>query len=253
MKLNIVVNPSFRHLDSLITAIARDGVPADATLIYKGRNKVYRLDRDGLSLVVKAFHDPRGINAWVYTNLRDSKAKRSYDNASRLIAMGFDSPRPVAYTEATRRGRLTHSYYISLFFPSSDLRHCELKPDASALLRALASEMKRLHDAGVLNKDFSPGNVLYTGDPAAGYRFSYVDVNRMAFGVTDRRRLMANFRALSLNRRQLAELAGYYAEATGADREATVDEALRRLDGFERARKRKEPFKSALRRLGLHR
>lgn len=252
MKNIIVTNPAFSEINDIVGQIAREGAPAGAEVIYGGRrNTVYRFTYRGADLTVKAFHKPRFINSWIYTTLRKSKARRSFENASRLNADCFHSPAPVGYSEERRRGRLRRSYYTCLYLPSENMRHCDKKADADALLKALAAEMVRLHRAGVFNKDFSPGNILYTRSAREGYTFHYVDVNRMKFGVYDTRKLMRNFRALSLSREQLKILARYYAEAAGSDPEAMEREALSRLDGYERSQRRKRFFKRILKLLHL--
>lgn len=252
MRNIIVTNPAFGEINSIVGQIALVGPPAGAEVIYGGRrNTVYRFTYRGVDLTVKAFHKPRFINSWVYTTLRKSKARRSFENASWLNASGFHSPAPVGYSEERRCGRLRRSYYTCLYLPSENMRYCDKKADADPLLRALAVEMVRLHRAGVLNKDFSPGNILYTGSASEGYTFHYVDVNRMDFGVYDTRKQMRNFRALSLSREQLKILARYYAEAAGSDPAAMEREALSRLDGYERSQRRKRFFKRILKLLHL--
>lgn len=243
----IVTNPALAEINDIVGIIAQEGAPAGAEVIYGGRrNTVYRFTYKGADLTVKSFHKPKLINSWIYTTFRRSKARRSFENAGRLNADGFHSPAPVGYSEHRRGGRLRESYYTCLYLPSENMRDCDRKPDASPLLKALAAEMVRLHRGGVFNKDFSPGNILYTGSSREGYTFHYVDVNRMEFGVYDRDKLMRNFRALSLNRVQLAELARYYAEAAGDDPAAMEREAMARLDDYERLQRRKRFFKKIL-------
>lgn len=255
MSTNIIVtNPRLADINDIVAQIARYGVPDDAVIIYDGgRNTVYRLSYKGADLTVKSFHKPKLINSWVYTTFRKSKARRSFENAARLNDLGFHSPEPVGYSEQRQFGRLRSSYYTCIFLPSEDLRHCDQKPDADNLLRALACEMVKLHGAKVFNKDFSPGNILYTRDNGGKYIFHYVDVNRMEFGVADRDKLMRNFRALSLNADQLADLARYYAIETRLDPDAMQAEALERFAGYLRQQKRKNFFKKILVKLHLRR
>lgn len=250
----VVINPEFPDINGIIAQIAENGVPSDAEIIYGGRrNTVYRFTYRGADLTVKAFHKPRFINSWIYTTFRKSKARRSFENASRLNEMGFHSPSPVGYSEERKCGRLRHSYYTCLFLPSENMRYCDRKPDADHLLKALAAEMVKLHRAKVFNKDYSPGNILYTRRPDGGYTFHYVDVNRMEFDVDDHNKHMRNFRALSLNTEQLTTLARYYALEAGTDPGAMETEALSNLADYERLQRRKRFLKRLLTKLHLRR
>ena len=157
MKAKIIISPQYSHLAPLIDAIAADGVPVGATETYHARNTVYSLDTDtGIRLSIKDFHTPSIINSLVYTHLRRSKARRSYENARRLISMGFDTPDPVAYIEIHNGPLLTRSYYICRQIDESeDLRLWHLRDAASMspILDGLAQYMVRLHRAGVYHKD----------------------------------------------------------------------------------------------------
>ncbi len=248
----VVVNPDFAEINDIVYIIAENGAPANAEIIYGGRrNTVYRFTYRGADLTVKAFHRPKLINSLVYTTFRKSKARRSFENASHLNEIGFHSPTPVGYSEERKGGRLRRSYYTCLYLPSENMRYCDQKPDADPLLKALAAEMVKLHRTKVFNKDYSPGNILYTRRPDGGYTFHYVDVNRMEFGVDDRDKLMRNFRALSLNRDQLTALARYYAMEADIDPDEMEAEALSRVADYERSQRRKHFIKRLLTKLHL--
>ena len=85
-------------------------------------------------------------------------------------------------------------------------------------------QIVKLHQAGVWHKDFSPGNILYTGNAVDGYHFSYIDLNRMSFGISDRKKLMSMFRSINLNRAETERLGRYYALASGQDVDVVVDQ-----------------------------
>lgn len=48
-------------------------------------------------------------------------------------------------------------------------------------MTAFAEFTARLHEAGILHLDYSPGNILYD-KIGEEYHFSLVDINRMHFG-----------------------------------------------------------------------
>lgn len=236
------------HLARLVEDVTRNGLPESANVIYKGRNTVYTVSYGGDMVNVKAFHCPKFFNAYVYTTLRKGKAVRSFLNASRLLEMGFLSPMPIGYGEERQGIKLMHSYYFSRHLPFDNLRDWTKKPDCESLLRAFAKEIVRLHRAGVWHKDFSPGNILYTGSETDGYKFYYIDLNRMEFDVHNRRKLMSMFRAISLDPEETARLARFYAEEAGEDPNAVVAEALEQLDGYFRKRRWKKWLKKIFKR-----
>lgn len=200
-----------------------------------------------LMVVVKEFKKPNLVNAYVYTTVRTSKAERSYRNAMKMSELGFLTPEPVAYGEVRNGIKLVSSCYICReLVGASEMRNWEDFPNAATLIPAFAREIYRLHKAGVWHKDFSPGNILYKETAADTYDFYYVDLNRMKFGVHDRKRQMSMFRSINLNPAETRKLAGYYAEVAGLEKAATEKEALEQLAGYFAERGRKAKFKKLL-------
>ena len=89
--------------------------------------------------------------------------------------------------------------------------------------------MARLTAAGVLFRDFSPGNVLLKRDSGG---FTFVDVNRTDFNVKSRRRMMTMFRRINIVPEETARLARAYARALGEDEAAMEAAALKVLRRF---------------------
>lgn len=248
MGVNIVTSPKHPEIAPLALSIVNDGIPAGARLLYHARNSVYayRLP-DGTSVNIKSFRPPSLPNAYIYRHLRSSKAERSFTNSIRMAELGFHTPEPLAYIEVSRRGRLYESYYICRQLDDADdLRRWEDKPDAEPLLRALAEEMKRLHSAGVLHKDFSPGNVLYRRRDGE-YRFYLIDVNRMRFDVHDRRSQLGMFAVVNIDSEaETRRLARYYAEAAGIDPEMCAEHAAHLLRSYKKRKQRTNSLKKLL-------
>lgn len=230
----VTIDPTYA---AVMKEVASGVRPSDAEIIYKGRNCVYKISRGGRWLCVKAFRCPGAINSFIYTRLRDSKAKRSFDFAERLLSMGIGTPAPIGYAEVKSSGRLRESYYVSELIDADNLRQWEEKPDADSLVDAFAAEMVKIHRCGVLHKDFSPGNVLYLRDSDGSYRFFLIDLNRMEFGVRSHSRLMRNFRAINLDPAQTERLARRYAVAAGLDENRTAREAVDQLAAYFRSKK----------------
>lgn len=247
MTTTITIHPDYEHLRELFERLAAEGVPNDATLIYQARNRVYTYPApDGTMLNIKAFKHPSAPNRWVYTTLRHSKARRSYENSLRLSELGITTATPVGYIEQKDGMSLGASYYVSLQEPGQTVRDWETLPDSDGLIMALARMIGRMHTAGVWHKDLSPGNILFRRHDDGSYDLWLIDVNRMRFGVRDRRRLMTNFKAIHLDDEQMLRLARAYAEVTGQDIDEVCRQALRAAADYRRARARKYRLKHLL-------
>ncbi len=247
----ITVSPSHPEVEALARQLASEGMPADAREVYSNRrNFIGAVPVEGLGgeANIKSFKVPGWFNARVYGHLRPGKARRSYDFATRLIELGFDTPEPLACVEVREGTRLGHSYYVSRQVPGTEMRYADADPDCDRVCEALGREMARLHRAGVWMTDFTMGNVLYHPDATArdGYRFYHVDLNRSRFDVHDRRKLMLMFRNIVEWPEKTAVIARSYAEAMGLDPDATVAEALGIQADFHRYLRRKRAFKSRL-------
>lgn len=237
-----------RDVAPLVDEIVAGGVPADAVDIYRGRNRVVKLTRCGRDINIKAFRKPNVLNRYVYGTLRESKARRSFEFASRLRCLGFDTPEPLAYIEVCDGRRFGDSYYLSQQLEGfRDMRVIDDADDRAMLADQLGALMARMHDAGVWMKDFSQGNVLRrrTGRKQH-YEFFLVDINRMEFGVTSRRKLMTNFRTITDDMSFLRILVRAYARHSGRPADEVMREALQAREDFFRKQRIKKFFKNIL-------
>lgn len=230
---------------SKCAGIFRDGTDSDARQIYRGaRNTLYDVaDSRGHHLCVKHFRKAKFPNSYIYTTLRHSKARRSYEHAARLLSLGFSTPRPLAWSERRKGLKLLDSYYICEYLDLPNIRDWGNLPDAEALIDALGAYMVSLHRAGVYHRDFSPGNILVERHPDGTYRFYLVDINRMNFGVTDRKKLMSMFRSISLDPGDTTRLAHAYAKASGDNPDKIVDEAIGSLRKYQATKRRHRRWK----------
>ena len=182
-----------------------DRIPAEcqAEILQAGRNAVMAVrlpsaGRPPLEIVVKSF----GVRGWhrLKTLLVASKARRAWTGARALVRAGLSTPAPVAYLESRKRGRIDRAFFLAARERGADeirgllrrLPEAELSP----LVSALARTVRRGHDAGVVHRDLSDGNVLVRRDADGSFHFLFLDTNR----VRHRRRLGLLARARSLVR-----------------------------------------------------
>lgn len=244
MRQTIIQTAEASHeLRPLLESLAAKGVDPKAELIYRSRNRVFLYEYKGMKLCIKAFRSPSFPNNYIYTTYRESKARRSMVNSLRLRELGFDVPTPVGYAEVRDGHRLLESYYVCLALDGHTMRDWRLRDDADELLDEFAAYMLRLHRAGVFHRDFSPGNIIVTRDGKGQRHFNLIDVNRMRFDVHDKKELMRNFRAITLDPEELTVLARKYARAAGLDPEKLVAEAQAELAAYERSKRVHRFFK----------
>ena len=149
----IHINSLYDALEPLVDAVVAGGLPADSRMVYDGpRNTVVAVATEAVGDVsIKAFKIPIWINRIAYGMLRASKAARSFNNAMRLLSLGFDTPEPIAYAEQRTLGLFGRSYYFCRHINGvHEVRDIERLPECGAILREIAALMVRLHRAGVL-------------------------------------------------------------------------------------------------------
>lgn len=196
-KMKIMINPKYEYLREYVERIPKD-FETIGTVIHSGRNLIKMITVDGLDINVKRYTIPPLINRIAYAFFRPSKGKRAFVYPEKLLEKGFETPCPIAYIEETKMGLIGHSYFMSVQSPyrynfcqfgNADIKSCE------DVVTAFAEFTARLHEAGILHLDYSPGNILYD-KIGEEYHFSLVDINRMHFGEVDIKKGCANFARL---------------------------------------------------------
>lgn len=219
--MKVIINPKYSSNAALRDFVGGiDGLFPVGELVQKGsRNTLRRFNIAGIPVVVKHFGRPNVFNRLVYSFLRKPKGERAYRYAFRVRAAGFDTPEAIAYVERRRRGLVADAYFVSAECPykrrfyefgDADVSGCE------DIIREFARRTAAFHEAGMLHRDFSPGNILF--DRAhGGWRFAVVDINRMSFGRVSVRRGCRNFARLWGQPALFGVIADEYAKARGAD------------------------------------
>lgn len=215
MGVKIVVNQATGFNTTKVEALIQD-FNTQGELIGDGsRNVIKILDVNGLLVNVKSFKIPNLVNTIVYRFFRKSKAQRSFEYASKLVALGFKTPTPIAYAEYTTAFTFKQSYYISQQLDCDltfrELIHNPDLPDYEAILRAFTKFTFDLHEQGINFLDHSPGNTLIKRT-ADGYEFYLVDLNRMNFETMTFDKRMNNFARLSPRDHMLEVMVDEYAK-----------------------------------------
>lgn len=149
-------------------------------VIYKARNEVRKINACGRCLVVKRFRNG-GLAKQLIQTLAMSKARRSYDNARRLLEAGIPTPCHVAWLECRNGlGLVCESYYVCEYSDMAAIADGLHEHDGfdRPLVEALAQFVAEIHRKGILHNDLNDTNIRFAVHDG-GYRFSLIDLNRM--------------------------------------------------------------------------
>lgn len=133
-------------------------------------------------LVIKRF-GWRGLQHYLFSPLKRSKAVKAYEAACHLLAHRLGTPLPLGAFEERRWGFIQYNAYITEAITDYiTLReYCRTLPDGrqgvAEVLRLAADYTRRMHDSGLWHRDLFLSNFLLAGLP--GERHLYlVDLNR---------------------------------------------------------------------------
>jgi len=218
MKENFVIHPKYAQIATQLSD-ALHNFSKNRDYVTKGeRNVIKKIKIGGVSLNIKKFKTPNRFQSLVYQFLRKSKAKRSFEYASKLIALDIKTPFPVGYLECFSVG-LRESFYISEHidydFDFRELIHNPQFKKRNEVLRQFTEFTFRLHENNVNFLDHSPGNTLILEHQKDKYHFYLIDLNRMRFESMSFEKRMRNFRRLWLSKTMVKIIAEKYAELYG--------------------------------------
>jgi len=243
--MRIVENPKHKQFSDFVKTIHQHFDKA-GTIIYQKRNEIRVFDVCGVRINVKRFKIPHLLNRIVYTFVRKSKARRSFQYAIRLKEMGIETPEPVAYVLTKRGGLLHYSYYISLqvdHYRALSVVGEGIMNDHEPVLEALASFTADIHKKGIYHKDYSSENILFK-ETDGDVSFCLIDLNRIRFGRVSVLKGCANFARIGCQRPFFECIVRKYAEQRHANAEPCLKIALqaRRTYWSRFARKYPTPF-----------
>ncbi len=146
-------------------------------IIHNARNQIRVYEENDTQINVKKFCIPPIINRILYSlGWRTPKAKTTFLNAKEIVKRGFKTPKPFGYVIERKGGLIDFSYFVSEQVQGvTPIR--ERKTNTQPLIDALAEYTARLHQTGLMHKDYTPGNILYT-EQDGKFDFTLVDINR---------------------------------------------------------------------------
>jgi len=225
--MKIVINPTYNYLKVFLQTLP-SAFPESGEVIYEGRNVLKTFEVGTVSIVVKSFKIPLWINRFVYTYVRKSKARRSYEHSVEIIKRGFMTPLPVGYVAVLSSGFLSHSYYISLLVENAETIRPYMdffREEDEDLRIAFSRYTADLHSAGVYHIDYSPGNILVKKQNGQ-FLFYLVDVNRMQFRKLSMKDVYKNLSRLCTSRDVFIAICKEYARYRQLEENRFVSSAL---------------------------
>lgn len=223
--INIQINSRYNNFKDFAQNVKTYFLKSDDIITAK-RNVIKIINYNNKQVVVKSFKIPNLINQFAYRYIRDSKAKRSFLNAQKLIELGINTPTPITYIEFFNP-LLKESFYIcELFdydFEIRDVLKNNSFEDRDAIFEAFAKFSYGLHQKGVYHIDYSPGNVLIKKE-GGKYHFSIVDVNRMKFLKFDNKLRFKNLSRFSASNEDTKSIAKSYAKISGIDEQFAIEQ-----------------------------
>lgn len=222
-----VINDEFSELEEFALGIPKN-FDRVGEIIQDHRNVIKKVTTPQGKFVIKDFKGMYFFNRLAYSIFRKSKAERSYLNALHLKDKGILTPPPIAWIDCKRWGLLTHSYFISMYYPDKTLSEILKQLDVNnydakkTLYNRLASFALTLHRLNIYHDDFSTGNILIIDNPDH-FSFALVDLNRVEFRKVSYRDGLQNFAKLGVPKEDLNMIIREYATLSGQPIEKSID------------------------------
>ncbi|APG28765.1 hypothetical protein A7E78_13555 [Syntrophotalea acetylenivorans] len=163
---------------------------AELTVLRDRRNRLWNIAHpldEKQQLTVK-FNRPRGSKRLLYL-FKPSKGLRHWNTASRMLHKGISTPLPVAFYERHRFSGVRDSYYICQYIPGafSSRQVCNAFRQGQKEYRGLDKQqwfdlltgfICNMHNAGILHRDLSVGNLMLTQDDDGKITPYLIDIGR---------------------------------------------------------------------------
>lgn len=183
--MKIKIHPAFKRYEKEILKISQEQFTPDIVFC-NHRNTVVKTEMQGIPIIVKKYKRPTLINCLVYTFFRKNKALRSYLNAQKLLDMGIETPKPIAYITVSKFYIFHTGYYISEYLPYKTIKETYKNLSGGNVLdkanfeHDFISFLEKIYKLKISHKDFNSENIL-VNKIEDRFHFSLVDINRMTF------------------------------------------------------------------------
>lgn len=230
MSINVNYNPKFSNLSDILNEIFVNFNFKGKILVNGQRNAIKLFEVEGIALNIKSFKRPNLINKIVYRYFRKSKARRSFEFASKLMEMQIGTPQPVAFFENYDFVGLKESYYacehLENVFEFREIVQNEAFENRDFIIRKFTQFTFEMHEKGIEFLDHSPGNTLIRKNTDGSYSFFLVDLNRMQFHETiDFKTRMKNLSKITHKKDMIAVMSNEYAKLSNGN-ETTIFETM---------------------------
>jgi len=218
---------AFKSIYTPLMKEIREAFSSADNSIWDKRNKIKIISFSEQDIAIKSFKIPHFINKIAYTFIRDSKAKRSYENS---LTIKEYVPQPIGYAEFKKFGLLYDSYFLCEkyeydFTIREPLKQKNFK-NRQAIFEQFATFSYALHEKGVEHLDYSPGNILIKEIAPKVYEFKIIDVNRMKFKTYTPEERLENFAKLWADDKDLIHIVKAYIKYINLSEEEAIKIAL---------------------------
>ena len=248
---NFKINSNFNSIKELILEHILQFNSSGKYFVQGQRNAIKLFEIDDITLNIKSFKKPNLINKIVYRYFRKSKARRSFEYASKLMDLGIGTPKPIAYLENFDFIGLNDSYYVcehleNVFEFRALVQNTDFNQRES-ILRQFVGFSYQMHQKGVEFLDHSPGNTLIKDNNDGTYSFYLVDLNRMKFHESiDFQTRMKNLSHLTPQKEMIVIMANEYAKLSGENEQNVFETLWKFTSDFQFRYHRKKRIKKKL-------
>lgn len=228
--MKYLIHNKFKDLQERIVFLIDHFLIEGKILVNGQRNAIKLFEVEGITLNIKSFKRPNLINKIVYRYFRKSKARRSFEFASKLMEMQIGTPQPVAFFENYDFIGLKESYYacqhLENVFEFREIVQNEAFENRDFIIRKFTQFTFEMHEKGIEFLDHSPGNTLIRKNNDGSYSFFLVDLNRMQFHETiDFKTRMKNLSKITHKKDMIEVMSNEYAKLSNGD-ETTIFETM---------------------------
>lgn len=249
--MKYLIHNKFKDLQERIVFLIDHFLIEGKILVNGQRNAIKLFEVEGITLNIKSFKRPNLFNKIVYRYFRKSKARRSFEFASKLMEMQIGTPKPIAFFENFDVFGLKDSYYacehLENVFEFRAIVQNEDFKNREEIIRQFTRFTFLIHQKGVEFLDHSPGNTLIKDNFDGTYSFYLVDLNRMKFHESiDFQTRMKNLSKITHKKDMIAIMSNEYAKLSGENEKLVFETMWNLTSKFQHRFHRKKRLKKKL-------